>query len=338
MFITILKTIPIMLTSTLIVATNLSAQPSQTPVTGPTPSPAQLVDALNGVFGSHAQMRGSHAKGLCAMGTLSFTPQAAEFTNGPLFKQRALEVRIRLSVGGGNPNVSDKSRSVRGLSLRVSHEDQAWDWALISEPVFFAATPESFVKFLQARTPDPITKKIDAAKISAHNIQFPDGTRQPALLAKHAAPASYATTPYFSTHAFGFVNGGRSPQWARLVLQPESGSEYLSEENEKSFPDKFLKNELSNRLEITPARFTLFAQLPHTNDSLVDSSQPWQGPTYIPLAQLSITQLASDDTCDNTMYVPTLLPLGMVASDDPVLKARAAAYTESFVRRATPIK
>jgi catalase len=48
---------------------------------------------------------------------------------------------LRFSVGGGNPNVSDKSRTVRGLSLRMKNDADAYDLLMISGPVFSPRHP-----------------------------------------------------------------------------------------------------------------------------------------------------------------------------------------------------
>src|SRR5476649_497121 len=153
-------------------------------------SPVAQVDALNGVFGKHEGARGSHAKGFCAKG--DFTPAAklAPFVSSPMFAQKKLDTILRFSIGGGNPAAPDKSRSVRGLAIRMAGGGENYDLVLISEPVFFAATPASFVSFLQARVADPVTKKPDPAKIAAHNAMYPEGKNQPALLASHPAPYS----------------------------------------------------------------------------------------------------------------------------------------------------
>lgn len=302
------------------------------------PNPAEMIDALNGTFGRHAGARASHAKGQCVVGQFEPTTELRRISRTPLFKRPVLDVVGRLSIGGGNPGVSDKSRSVRGLALRLNDDKGAYDLVMISEPVFFAATPESFVSFLQARVADPTTKKPDPQKIAAHNARYPDGKNQPALLASHAAPASYATTPYFTNNAFRFVDGAGQGTWARLILQPGAGTQYLDAEAEAKLPDNFLIPELTQRLAAGPVEYTLVAQRPGPQDSLVDSSQVWagNGESPVPLGRLRITALAEPARCDGLTFVPTLLPDGIEPSDDPILKARAAAYAVSFARRQTP--
>ena len=296
-------------------------------------SPAALVDALNGTFGSHAGMRASHAKGFCAVGQFIPAKGAGKIVHGPLFTQASVPANLRFSVGGGNPKASDKSRSVRGLSMRLAAQGEIWDLLLISQPAFFAATPASFVSFLQARVPDPATGKPDPARVAAHNAAHPDGTRQPALLAAHAAPRSYATTPYFSNNAFVFRDRRQRLQHARIVAEPDNQVQYLSTDDEKNLPDLFLQDELTQRLASGGAGFTLYAQLPAAGDSLTDPSTVWQGAGKVELGRLAIKSLAATDACDGVVYMPLALPTGIAPSDDPILHARNAAYAISLARR-----
>ena len=198
--------LPAMLLAASIPLATLSAPGLARAQANPAPpaEPAALVDALNGTFGKHEGKRASHAKGFCATGDFTPAPRLDHFVKSPLFSQQTMAATLRFSIGGGNPGAADKSRTVRGLSARLAGGGETYDLLLISEPVFFAATPASFVSFLEARIADPATKKPDPAKIAAHNARYPEGKNQPALLASHPAPYSYATTPYFSTNAFVF--------------------------------------------------------------------------------------------------------------------------------------
>ncbi|MYM67486.1 catalase [Pseudoduganella sp. FT55W] len=296
-------------------------------------SPVAQIDALNGTFGKHDGKRASHAKGFCAQG--DFTPAAKldTFVKSPLFSQKKMDATVRFSIGGGNPGASDKSRSVRGLGARISGGGETYDLVLISEPVFFASTPESFVSFLQARVPDPATKKPDPAKVAAHNAKYPEAKNQPALLASHPAPYSYATTPYYSTNAFIFKAANKTEQHARIVVEPAAGTRYLTEQEEQSLPDLFLENELNSRLAAATAEFTIYAQLPAPGDSLTDSSQPWQGSQRVALGKLRVLNVAPQSTCDGLVFMPVTLPSGITPSDDSILKARAPAYAVSLGRR-----
>lgn len=297
------------------------------------PTPEQMIDALNDVYGVHEGTRASHAKGQWLAGSFLPSEDLRRICRASLFARANLDVVARASVGGGNPNQSDKSRTVRGLSVHISDAVQAYDLVLISEPVFFAATPQSFISFLEARIPDPATKKPNPARIAEHNAKYPDGKVQAALLAAHPAPASYATTPYYSTNAFKFVDSAGVETWARLVAEPVAGTVYLDEKTETALADNFLDQELKQRLKRAPVEFVLKALLPSKTDSLTDSTQLWEGDRLLTLGRLRLTDAVYANSSDGTVFVPTRLPDGIEPSDDPILKARPAAYAAALARR-----
>ena len=272
------------------------------------PDATEMVNALNRVFGAKPGVRASHAKGFCAKGEFTPDAQAGRFVKGPMFATNSpVPASIRFSIGGGNPGISDKSRSARGLAVHLTHPKEAYDLVLISEPVFFAATPKSFVSFLDARIADPVTRKPNPEKIAAHNSRYPEGKLQGSLLA--------------------------AQQWARLVVEPNAGTQYLNDAEEKDHPDNFLEAELQQRLAKAPATFTIYAQLAGPNDSLTDPSQQWSGTSRVALGNLKVLEVAAKAECDGMTYVPTTLPEGIVPSADPLLQIRAAAYAVSLSRR-----
>jgi catalase len=219
------------------------------------------------------------------------------------------------------------------MSVRLQGGGETWDLVMESEPVFFAATPASFVSFLAARMPDPATGEADPRKIAAHNAAHPDGVLQPALLAGHAAPASVATAAFYSTHAFVFADAAGRSQAARLVAEPAAGVVYLSDREEKEMPDQFLGAELVRRLQEAPVIYTLFAQLPAPGDPLDDPSRLWKGENKVALGRLTVTAPAGGESCDPLVFIPLRLPRGIAPTDDPVLKARAEPYALSRARR-----
>lgn len=293
------------------------------------PSPGDLVNALNGVFGHHAGARASHAKGVCARGTFQPDPQAQEVTAGPLWEQAEWGVQARFSVGGGNPAASDKGKTVRGLSLHMAPD---WDLVLISAPVFMVATPEEFVDFMAARRPDPRTGKPDAARIQAFNQATPSARAQIDYLARTPVPASYAQTPYWGVNAFVFTNRQGQRVHGRWRVEPRAGRVGLTEEQLSQRGDDFLAQELSDRLGSTPVTFDLWLQLAQRGDDVTNPTVVWgERNPQIRMGQIHITGL--DNTCDPSMFNPALLPSGMALSEDPTLLVRAASYGVSLGRR-----
>lgn len=295
----------------------------------PQPSAVELVDALNGVFGKHAGARASHAKGMCAQGTFRPNAQALSVTQGPLWQQAQVPLQARFSVGGGNPQASDKSKTVRGLSLHIG---QNWDLALLSAPVFMVATPAEFVGFMDARRPDPATGKPDPARVKAFNDATPSTKAQIAYLGKTPVPASYAQTPYWGVNAFVFTNAKGHSVHGRWRAEPKAGQTGLTDAQLSPIHDNFLAPELTQRLDSGPVVFTLWLQLAQQNDDVKNPTVAWPDTNpAIQMGQIDIT--AINGSCEPTMFNPALLPEGMALSEDPVLQVRAASYAVSLGRR-----
>jgi len=208
---------------------------------------------------------------------------------------------------------------------------QEYDLALISEPVFCAATPHSFLAYLRARMPDPISGLPNPKKVAGHREAYPAESRQCTLLASHPAPSSYATTPYYSTHAFWFIGDGSKLNAARILVHPDAGVRYLTESEEVERPDHFLEKEMDERLLHGPIGFTVYAILPGEKDSLDDCSQEWTGTESFMLGSLKVDALYEED--HGLCFVPTRLPKNIAPSADPVLAARGGAYELSEIRR-----
>ena len=297
------------------------------------PQAQAQVDALEGLFGKHAGARRSGAKGVCASGHFTGLPAGAALSSAGVFDGQRVPVVARFSVGGGNPKASDKSRSVRGLALAIGSQ---WQLAAISAPVFFVARPEQFAPFLQARTPDPATGKPDPDKLKAFNDANPETLRQAAYLAKAPVPASYGTTPYWSTNAFELVNAKGESRFARWQFVPEAGSLGLSDEELKSSPDDFLADELRARVKQGPVAFAFQFQLAQSGDPITDLTQAWPAERELVTAGRLVIGAAAPDmggACERMTFNPVVLPAGIKPSADPVLLARAAPYGLSLGRR-----
>ncbi|WP_167761359.1 catalase [Duganella callida] len=290
-----------------------------------------LIEAMRSVYGEPGGQRAMHRRGYCAVGFFAPHPDIARIVDTPLLRDGPVPATVRFSVGG-EADASEKSRSLRGMAVRLHGRPQDCDLVLISEPAFYAATPVSFLGYLQARVPDPATGRPDPRRLAAHDQAFPEAARHAARLAAHPAPASYATTPYFSNHALLFTDSGGKTRAVRLLVEPVAGVQYLSPWQEQRLPDAFLEGEMDERLLRGPIRFRLLAQLQGRDDPADDPSAEWQGAGKVPLGMLLISALADDD-CDAMVFTPTRLPPGIAPGDDPILRARAEIYALASASR-----
>ena len=299
-----------------------------------TPSPVQTVDALNGVFGSHAGARASHAKGFCVAGQFEASSGAAAITSASLFQADKRSPLIgRFSIGGGNPKAPDNAKSVRGIAVRITDGNERLEWIFVSAPNFFAQTPEQFVNFLKVRAPDPATGKMNPEAIAAFSKANPATTKQAAYLSGQPVPASYATVPYWSTNAFVATNTNGKTQALRWRFEPVAGRLGLTDDETKTKGADFLRAELTERLAKGAIAFNVIAQLAQPGDQLLDPTEPWPADrAEVNMGRLVIYQI-TDQACDRETFLPIILPAGLAPSADPVLAARAGAYAVSLGRR-----
>jgi catalase len=90
------------------------------------------------------------------------------------------------------------------------------------------------------------------------------------------------------------------------------------------------------RVKSTPVLWRLVLTVGRPGDPTNDATVPW--PTdreHVDAGVLTVMALQGEDTgaCRDINFDPLVLPTGIAASDDPLLSARSAAYSQSFTRR-----
>ena len=234
------------------------------------PTPVDLVDALNGVFGKHPGDRAAHTKGICLTGTFTPSADAPKLSKAPHFAKE-VPITARFSLGGGNPQAPDNAQdNVRGLAVKFDLGNGAsTDIVTISAPVFFVQTPELFVEFLKT------IGSGDQDKIKAFFAAHPESTRQNAWLTSHPVPASYAGVDYWGVHAFTFTNEAGEAALVKYKLIPEAGELGLTPEEAQAKGPDFYAAELKDRLAKGPASFDLTAIMGKAGDPTTDPTLRW---------------------------------------------------------------
>lgn len=164
---------------------------------GSSPTIDRVCGRIGGVVWQ-TRWRASYAdEGAVCEGLLHRNCRGTSTEQSDCFSGAQVPALARFSVGGGNPGTSDKSRSTRGLSLKLDLPDGAvWMQANLSAPVYFVKDPADFAPFVRSRVPDPVTGKPSPERLAAFNLAHPESLRQGKYLAERSAPASYVTTPY----------------------------------------------------------------------------------------------------------------------------------------------
>lgn len=294
--------------------------------------PNDFIEVFGKIFGEHKGIRKGHAKGVCAVGDFTASPEAAARFDAALFSGSVIPVSYRFSMAGGNPNVPDFARSPRGLAAQFTLADGSkHNIATLTTPVFGAKNPENFLGLLQASVPGADGKP-NLAKIQAFRAAHPDTQPQAQWLAANSPPWSYTTAEYFGIHTFYLADKNGEKVKIRWHLQPKDGVKGLTEAEIAQQNANFLDDRLKQRLADGIVEFGWIISLGEAADSVNDPSVQWPARPTLNAGTLRINA-AGDAGCSNINFDPNVLSNGFSASDDPVLKMRSPAYAISFGKR-----
>ena len=292
-----------------------------------------LVDALQGVFGTHEGFRRGHANGICVKGTFEAAPEARSYTTAKHLNAAGKTAVVgRFSMGGGNPAAPHTQKdNARGLALHFDlGGGETTDLVMISAPVFIAKTPEIFLELLQT-----VATK-DKDKIGAFFTAHPESTQQGAWLKARPVPASFASVNYWGVHAFTLTNAEGKTQVIKWKLAPKGGEAGLSDDEVKAKAADFYGPELKERLAKGAAEFELLAILGDAGDATADPTALWpeESRKSVKMGTLAIAAIEDNATCDAGIFDPTNVTAGIEGpKDDGIFQIRSPAYGVSFSRR-----
>jgi catalase len=290
----------------------------------------QIIDAVNATYGVHAGRRAVHAKGVLCAGSFTPTPQAAAFCRAPHLRGPAVRAHVRFSNSSGDPATADGAPGGRGMGVKFYVDGATTDVLGSSSPAFIARTPEDFLAFTHARL-------AGGDVLTAYLRDHPEAGPAVEAAMTPLVPASYATLSFHSLHAFGFEGGDGARRHGRYHFVPAAGEQRLAPDEAATRASDFLRDELVDRFAQGPASFDLRVEVAEDDDPIDDPTALWsEGRQLVDLGRLDITGLAFDREHDGDVLVfdPTRVIDGIVLTDDPVLRARAAIYGESVARRA----
>lgn len=300
----------------------------------PALTPQRIIDTFEAQAGHYPGYRKNHAKGLCVSGYFQSSGLAEPLSRARVFSQPRVPVIGRFAIGGANPFSPDTSIPVRSLALQFSTDDgQVWRTGMNNPPVLAVATPQAFYQQVLAMTPDPTTKKPDPSKMQAFFAAHPESAAFRQWASAYKPSDSFASTQYHSINAFVLEDGGGQTHPVRWQLEPQTAFAPLPGHVEDNL---YLQHDLRQRLAQGPLRWTLRLVLAEPGDPVNDPSQPWPaGRRSIDAGTLVVEQVDAPEqgACRDINFDPLILPHGIEPSDDPILAARSAAYSESFNRR-----
>jgi catalase len=297
-------------------------------------TPQRAIDVANELFGRHRGYRAFHARGTLLKGTFTATPEAPALTRARHMQGESVPATVRFSNGNGNPDSPDYAPDVRGLAVKFYLLDGSrTDIVAQTAPRFPVHTAEGFVDLLRAQEPGVAM----AWKLPLFLARHPEAIRRlPPNLPALRPPTSYATCRYYAIHAYRFVDGDGGSRYARYTLVPEIEEPRLSPREAKRRGREYLQQEIRERIADGPVRFTLELQVAAPDDRVDDPATEW--PTdrqRVQAGTLEITGVETErETGDDVLvFDPGRVTDGIELSNDPVLRFRPKAYSESVARR-----
>ncbi|MGH8145074.1 MAG: catalase family peroxidase [Rhodanobacteraceae bacterium] len=299
-------------------------------------TPQRIINQFQANAGVFPGYRRNHAKGVCITGYFQSSGQAAPYSVAQVFAAgQRTPVVGRFAIPGSNPYAPDSSVPIRSMALRFALANgQQWRTGMNAMPVFPVSTPQAFYDLLKAKQPDPATGKPDPKKLAAFFAAHPETAAFRAWAKTAKPPASFATERYNSIDAFEFVGPGGTRHAVRWSMLPEAsnGTAAVAPANDPAY----LAADLRRRLAQGPARWKLLVVLANPGDPTNDATKAWPSGRQTVAAGTLVVQAIEPQAsgpCRDINYDPLVLPSGIEASDDPLLPARSAAYSNDYLRR-----
>lgn len=297
----------------------------------------QVVEAIEGVFGTTQGERRNHIKGICAAGEFLGNKDATHYSRSALFSGRPVPVVARFSLAGGNPKAPDTAKSARGMALEFRLPGgKLHHMTMLNTPVFGAAYPKTFLDLMLASRPDPATGKPDPEKMKAFKVNHPDNLAQAEHLANNNPPSSYANSAYWGIHTFKFSDKKNKVTLVRWRFVPQDGEKRLSDEELKTAGSNFLEQSLIARTENGPVRWDMMVTIGKAGDPEDNPTILWpEDRKVIKMGTLSILSAKAQKgaECEPINFDPLVMADGIAPTKDPILQFRSPAYAVSFAKR-----
>lgn len=310
--------------------------------------PQRVKDTLHNMeqnIGYVPGFRRAHARAVAFAGHFTAAPEAPALTTAPHMQGGEIPVVVRLSNGGGNPylvdKTSDRKGCVMGLALRFALPDgSSSEWAALNIPDFPARVPADFEGLAGAQKHSMRSNKPNPLRLAAfvlmHRQVFP-GLK--AILGVVTAQ-SFATQRFNGLHAYFLVDADGNRRAFRYRWIPAAGIVGITPAEDKLLPPQFLISEIKQRVAREPVAWELVFQIAEPGDPTDDMTKHWpETRRFVKTGRLVVDALHPDqDQVDRSMFDPTRVPAGIEVSDDPVLHFRSEIYIESQKRRLSETK
>jgi catalase len=294
--------------------------------------PAQAVERLRAAFGGPDGYRTLHAKGAFYSGTFTATPEATELCRAGHLDGQPHDVTVRWSNAGGNARVPDPKPDIRGMAVKFHLPDgTATDLLGQTSPRFPTDDPEEFVALTEASM-RPLTFPLFLARHPGLLPSIAAGARARSV----SSPHSFAEVTFYPIHAYGWLAADGTRTWVRYIFRPTATkADRLDERFEGR--DR-LREEMAARLARGAVTHEVWVQVAGDGHDPHRATSHWHGCRELLAGRIVVTAEADDPEAGGAVVVfdPAREIDGIELSDDPILRYRPAAYSESVARRISP--
>jgi catalase len=300
-------------------------------------SPAVMINTFEQVAGPHPGFRRNHAKGVCVSGYFGGNGRGVALSKASVFASGRVPVIGRFALAGGQPYAADAPHTVRSMALLLKLPDgEEWRTGMNNIPVFAVNSAQGFYDLLQASAPDPATGQPDPALMNAFLAAHPESAKALKLIRSNPVSSGFENSTYNSLNAFRFINAAGAIAFVRWSMVPAQPFKPIGTGPSAQAGTNYLFDALIASVRRGPLQWHLIVTVAQPGDSTDDATLPWPPDRQqIDVGTLTIDHVESEDTSParDINFDPLVLPSGIAASDDPLLSARSAAYSESFTRR-----
>jgi catalase len=196
---------------------------------------------------------------------------------------------------------------------------------------------------------DPATGKPDPARMKAFLEQHPESARAIQMIQSSPVSSGFDNSTYNSLDAFRLIDAAGNSiavRWSMVPVQPFVGASvtrpaledknYLFDALAARVNQKSSQKSSQGSSQL-PLQWHLIITLGQPGDPTNDAAVAWpDNRERVDVGTLTIDHIESETTgvCRDINYDPLVLPSGIEPSDDPLLSARSATYSQSFTRRA----
>jgi catalase len=302
-------------------------------------TPGGIVNTFERVNGPHPGFRRNHAKGVSISGYFEANGAGVRLSKAVVFQPGRIAVDGRFALAGGMPYAGDSAANVRSMALRFSLPNgEEWRTGMNNIPVFVVKTPEAFNEQLIATAPDPATKKPNPERLQAFLAKHPETARAIGMIKAQPPTSGFEDSTYNSLNAFELRDAAGRVTYVRWSMVPVTASAASAPAPVTAAAPgpNYLFDALIAHLAREPARWRLLLTIAQAGDSTSDATQPWpDSRERLDVGTLTIDHVEGEATgsARTINFDPLVLPNGIAGSDDPLLSARSAAYSQSFTRR-----